>query len=153
MANKHVLSTADAEYVRHQIGNPIFAIETSLVSLRSRLMICSTTESMDIMILDAIQKSIETMKERLHDLDVSPDPEVRFEEFDAEDGPALIPIEQFKQHVIGAALMSEDGTGYYVTDKVVLGKVMESTEQVDLGDIKANRPLPLWATHVAWYNK
>jgi len=48
---------------KHMIGNPIFAIETNIVSLRKRIIEGRTQEAIDV--LSSIENSINHIKEYL----------------------------------------------------------------------------------------
>jgi len=154
MAEKPVLSTEHAEHVRHLIGNPIFAIETVLPSLTRSIEKGETAEANRI--ITAIQRCIETAKQRLHDLDVAPDTEVKFEEFkpDEEGGIGLMPMAEFINSVKANAITDDDGTGFFVTTTLDNNsRTMESNKRVVPSEIARGTPIPPWATHVAWYSK
>jgi hypothetical protein len=52
-----------SEWVRHELGNPAFAIETNLEPLKRRIMEGRTEEA--IAIVDSIQASVERIKQSL----------------------------------------------------------------------------------------
>jgi signal transduction histidine kinase len=56
---------ADGETVRHRIGNPLFAIETNLVSLERR--VDNNPEIKQL--VESMRASVERIKEVLEDLD------------------------------------------------------------------------------------
>lgn len=153
MAAKPILQTHVAEHVRRQIGSPLFAIEANLQTLKGRLKTDGGNIFDGFDLVASMEKSIETIKARLHELDVAEESEVKFETFDPEDGIAMLTIEEFRQQVIGASLVNDDGSGYLMTTTLDSTRILESNQQVCLSDIKSGKPLPAWATHVAWYNK
>lgn len=58
------MQTTDAENIRHLIGNPVFAIETNIMVLKSDLARQDAGA-----ILDSMQRSVERIKEVLAGLD------------------------------------------------------------------------------------
>lgn len=55
---------SDGETIRHLIGNPLFAIETNLVSLERR-----TNDVQSKEIIESMKVSVERMKEVLENLE------------------------------------------------------------------------------------
>lgn len=155
MSEKSALSTEQAEQVRHLIGNPIFAIETSLPSLTRCVENGESGEALKI--IAAIQRCLETAKTRLHDLDVPLDSEVKFEPFDSDEGEngiVLMSLDEFRNGVNMGMFTNDDGTGFLVTTTLDNdSRTLESNQRISPGEIASGKVLPAWATHVAWYNK
>lgn len=60
------MSACNSENVRHLIGNPMFALETNLSSVRRRIQQGKSTEALEL--LDSMQTSIERIKTVLAEL-------------------------------------------------------------------------------------
>lgn len=153
MSQKPILQTHVAEHVRHQIGNPVFAIETNLQTLKRRIETDGGRVMDGLGLVASIERSIETIKARLHELDIPEESEVKFETFDPEEGIVLMTLDEFRNGVEGGAFTNDDGTGFLVTTTLDSERTLESNQRVTPGDMKSGKALPAWATRVAWYNK
>jgi hypothetical protein len=61
---KPTFTVKQAEYLRYTIGNNIFAMETSLCSLRDRV-----TDTKQLAMVESLSSSLESMKSFLKELD------------------------------------------------------------------------------------
>ncbi len=60
----------------------------------------------------------------------------------------LMPIEEFSFNVKAGAFIDYDGHGYFATDKKMSDKGVVPSDFK-----KSNFHVPVWATHVMWFNR